>query len=111
MSTAKLYFGMFGTCKLSVVDASSDLKLFILLIIVCINYTMTMYFYNRIILQRIILRIIHSYYFETKCFLRPTDYMFQQLIMNMEVLCFHNICIDIIKHYYGLCDHQIHFIK
>ena len=32
--------------------------------------------------------------------LRPSDYKFQQLIMNMAVLCFHNISIDIIKHYY-----------
>ena len=37
------YFGIFGPCKLSlVVDASSDLKLTILLIIVCINRTVTM---------------------------------------------------------------------
>ena len=38
MSTAKPYFGMSGPCKLLlVVDASSDLKLINLLIIVCIN--------------------------------------------------------------------------
>ena len=43
MSTAKPYFGIFGPCKVSlVVDASSDLKLIMLLIIVCINCTMTM---------------------------------------------------------------------
>ena len=29
----------------------------------------------------------------------------------MEVLCFLNISIDIIKHYYWLCDHQKHFIE
>ena len=43
MSTAKLHFGKFGPCKLLlVVDASNDLKLAILLIIVCINCTLTM---------------------------------------------------------------------
>ena len=36
-------FGIFGPCKLVlVVDASIDLKLIILLIIVCINCTLTM---------------------------------------------------------------------
>ena len=52
------YFGFFY--------ASRNLKLIILLISVCINCTMTMLYYIRIILQRIILRIIQSYYFETK---------------------------------------------
>ena len=43
MSTAKPYFGIFGPCKLLlVVDASVDLKLILLLIIVCINGTVTM---------------------------------------------------------------------
>ena len=43
MSTAKPYFGIFGPCKLLlVVDASSDLKVIILLIIVCIDCTVTM---------------------------------------------------------------------
>ena len=61
MSSAKPYFGIFEPCKLLlVVDASSDLKLIILLIIACINCTVTMLYYNRIILQRIILRIIQS---------------------------------------------------
>ena len=32
--------------------------------------------------------------------LRPSDYKFQQLIMNIAVLCFHNIIIDILEHYY-----------
>ena len=42
MSTAKQYFGIFGPCKLVLdVDVSSDLKLIILLIIVCINCTVT----------------------------------------------------------------------
>ena len=102
MSTKKSYFGIFGPCKLLlVVDASSDLKLIILLIIVCIICTVTMLYYNRIILQTIILRKIQSYYFETKknYVLRPSDYKFQQLIINMAVLCFHNIIIDIIKRY------------
>ena len=40
VSTRKPYFGKFGPCKLLwVVDASSDLKLIILLIIVCTNCT------------------------------------------------------------------------
>ena len=43
MSTAKPYFGIFGPCKLLlVVDASIDLKLIIVLIIVGINCTVTM---------------------------------------------------------------------
>ena len=29
----------------------------------------------------------------------------------MAVLCFHNISIDIIKHYYLLCDHQKQFLE
>ena len=45
---------------LLVVDASSDLKLIIILIIVCINCTVTVYYYNRIILQIITLRIKQS---------------------------------------------------
>ena len=45
------------------------------------------------------------------CVLRPSDYKFQQLKLNMAVLCFHNISIGIIKHYYWLCDHQKHFIE
>ena len=66
-STTKPYFGIFEPCKLLlVVDASSDLKLIILLIIVYINCTMA-----NLILQsnhsaNILLRIIQSYYFETK---------------------------------------------
>ena len=31
--------------------------------------------------------------------LRPSDYKFQQFIMNMTVLCFHDMSIDIINHY------------
>ena len=61
MSTAKLYFGVFGPCKFLLVFAdSSGLKLIIHLVIVCINCTMTMQYYNRIIMQRIVLRIIQS---------------------------------------------------
>ena len=42
-SNAKPYFGIFGPCKLLlVVDASSDLKLIILLIVVCIDCTLSM---------------------------------------------------------------------
>ena len=43
MSTTKPYFGIFGPKKLLfVVDVSSDLKLIIILVIVCINCTVTM---------------------------------------------------------------------
>ena len=43
MNTAKPYFGIFGPCKLLLVVAdSSDLKLITILVIVCINCTMTM---------------------------------------------------------------------
>ena len=67
MSTAKQYFGIFGPCKLSlVVDASSDLKLVILLTIVCMNCTVTMLYLQSNHLAKIILRITQSYYFETK---------------------------------------------
>ena len=85
MSTAKPYFGIFGPWKLFlVVDASSDLKLIILLIIVCINCTVAMYYYNRIILQRIILRIIQSYYFETKYICAFTTFWLKVSTINNE---------------------------
>ena len=43
MGTAKPYFGIFGPCKLLLVVADScDLKLIILLAIVCYNCTTTM---------------------------------------------------------------------
>ena len=108
VSTRKPYFGKFGPCKLLwVVDASSDLKLIIILIIVCINCTiessckeLSLEYYNHIILKQNKIML-----------LRRSDYKFQQLIMNMAVLCFHNINTDTIKHYYGLFDHQKHFIE
>ena len=43
--------------------------------------------------------------------LQPSDYKFQQLIMNVAVLCLYNISINIIKHYYWLYDHQKHLIE